>query len=129
MGQLGNKVEGVAGFANLDTIPHTPSNPLLLFPLLSAHTANLFLPSSTLTLTNGPSEGLKILGGFLQAIIKGLLSHGIVFVLFLTKYIALSTSALQILDWNLPKPSLKIRTASAIFWIYLGILQLEKCLF
>ena len=48
MGQLGNKVEGVAGFANLDTMQHTPSNPLLLFPLLYAHTANFFLPSSTL---------------------------------------------------------------------------------
>ena len=61
MGQLGNKVEGVPSFANLDTILLTPFNPLLY-----AYTANLLLPSSTLTLTNGPSEGLKILLGFLQ---------------------------------------------------------------
>ena len=45
-----------------------------------------WLPSrKTTPLCNGPSEGLKILVVFLQAIIKGLLSHGIVFAAFFDK--------------------------------------------
>ena len=57
----------------------------------------------------GLSGGLKSF--FLQAMIKGFLSHGIGYASSLTNYIALSSSTLQILDWNLPKPSLKIGTA------------------